>query len=66
MSCPSSPLDLLISGELSGVRHVWILHHCVFLRLKLYFAEMVDLVDLTCFAANHIRCDNYTTTYVDR
>ena len=39
---------------------------CIFLKLKLYFAEMVDLVSLTCLATDHVMCDNYATTYVDQ
>ena len=38
----------------------------MFLRLRLYFAEIVDLVGLTYPVANHVRCDNYATTYVDK
>ena len=45
---------------------MWILHHYVFLRLKLYFAEMVDLIGLTCLATDHMRCDNYAATYADQ
>jgi len=37
---------------------------CMSLNLKLYFAEMMDLVDLTCFASNHMRWDKFSTTYV--
>jgi len=31
---------------------------CIFLRLRLrlYFVEIVDLVDLTCPVAEHMRC----------
>ena len=39
---------------------------CMFLKLKLYFAEMVDLVSLTCLATNHMRYDNYATIYVNQ
>ena len=35
------------------------------LKLKLCFVEMMDLVDLTCFVADHIRWDNFSVTYVD-
>ena len=38
---------------------------CLFLRLRLYFVEIMDLVGLTCPIANHVRCGNYATTYVD-
>ena len=39
---------------------------CMFLKLKLYFAEMVDLVSLTYLAAGHVMFDNYAVTYVDQ
>ena len=39
---------------------------CMFLRLKLYFAEMVDLVGLICLVADHMRYDNYAATYADK
>ena len=39
---------------------------CMFLRLKLYFAEIVDLVGLHCLAANHMRWDYYAVTYADK
>ena len=39
---------------------------CMFLRLKLYFAKMVDLVSLTCLATNYEMCVNYAATYVDQ
>ena len=29
---------------------------CIFLRLRLYFVEIVDLVDLTCLVAEQVRC----------
>ena len=38
---------------------------CMFLKLKLYFAEIMDLVDLTCLAADHMRWDSYFATYAD-
>ena len=38
---------------------------CKFLKLKLRFAEMMDLVDLTCFAVDHMRWDKFSTTYAD-
>ena len=39
---------------------------CMFLKLKLYFAEMVDLVGLICLVADHMRYDNYAATYADK
>ena len=38
---------------------------CLFLKLRLYFVEIMDLVGLTCPIANHVRCGNYATTYAD-
>ena len=38
---------------------------CLFLRLRLYFVEIMDLVGLTCPIASHVRCGNYATTYAD-
>ena len=35
------------------------------LKLKLYFAEMMDLVDLTCFVVDHMNWDNFSVTYAD-
>ena len=29
---------------------------CIFLRSRLYFVEIVDLVDLTFLVADHVRC----------
>ena len=37
----------------------------LFLKLWLYFVEIMDLVDLTCPIADHMRCGNYATTYAD-
>ena len=42
-----------------------ILPLCVFLRLRLYFVKIVDLVGLTYPVTDHVRCDNYATTYAD-
>ena len=39
---------------------------CLFLKLKLYFVEMEDLVSLTCFATDHVICESYATTYADQ
>ena len=60
---PSGPLNLLMSREQSKFKpiyiYIYIYMHatllCIFLKLKLRFAEMMDLVDLTCFAADHMR-----------
>ena len=38
---------------------------CSFFKLKLYFAKVLDLADLTYLAANHIRWDTYVVTYVE-
>ena len=37
---------------------------CIF--SKLYFAEVVDLVSLTCLDAGHEMCDNYVAFYTDQ
>ena len=37
---------------------------CMFLQFKLYLAKMVDLVDFTYFAANHMRQDKFSTTFM--
>ena len=36
------------------------------LKLKLYFAKVVDLVNLACLDAGHVMCDNYAATYADQ
>ena len=33
--------------------------------LKLCFAEMMNLVDFTCFIADHVKWDNFSVTYAD-
>ena len=38
---------------------------CMFLRLRLYFVEIVDLVGLTCLVVDHVKCSSYATTYAD-
>ena len=38
---------------------------CIFLKLKLYFAETGNLADLTYLVADHIRWDNYAATYAE-
>ena len=38
----------------------------MFLRLKLYFTEEVDLVGLTFLVADHMRRDNYDATCADK
>ena len=64
---PSSPLNLLMSREQSKFKPIYIYATllCIFLKLKLRFAKMMDLVDLTCFAADHMRWDRFSTTCVD-
>ena len=39
---------------------------CMLLKLKLYFAEVVDLVNLACPDADHVMCDNYVATHSDQ
>ena len=38
----------------------------MFLKLKLYLAEVLDLVSLACLDVGHVMCDNYAATYVDQ
>ena len=38
---------------------------CMFLRFRVHFVEIVDLVGLTYSAANLVGCSNCATTYVD-
>ena len=38
---------------------------CMFLKLRVYFVEMVDLVGLACPIADHVGCSNCATTYAD-
>ena len=38
---------------------------CMFLKLRVYFVEIIDLVGLTCPVAEHVRCSNYATIYAD-
>ena len=38
---------------------------CMFFKLKLYFAEVVDLVKLAYLDASHVMCNNYATTYAN-
>ena len=68
---PSGPLNLLMSREQSKFKPIYIYIYiyatllCIFLKLKLCFAEMMDLVDLTCFAADHMRWDKFSTNCID-
>ena len=39
---------------------------CMFLKLKLYFVEVVDSVNLACLDASHVMCDNYVATYANQ
>ena len=39
---------------------------CMLLKLKLYVAEVVGLVNLACPDADHVMCDNHATTYADQ
>ena len=34
--------------------------------LRLYFVVIVDLAGLTYPIVDHVRCDNYATTYADK
>ena len=54
-----------MSKEQSKLKPVCRLNYYVSLKLKLCFAEMMDLVDLTCFAVDPMRWDNFPITYVD-
>ena len=36
-----------------------------FLKLRLHFVKIMDLVGLTCSVANHMGCSNYVATYAD-
>ena len=38
---------------------------CMFLKLRLYFVEIVDLVGLASPIADHVGCSNYATTYAN-
>jgi len=38
---------------------------CMSLKLNLCFVEMMDLVDLTCFVADHMNWDYFSVTYAD-
>ena len=38
---------------------------CMFLKLRVYFVETVDLVGLACPIADHVGCGNYAITYAD-
>ena len=38
---------------------------CMFLKLRVYFVELVDLVGLAYPAVDHVGCGNYATTYAD-
>ena len=47
---------------------MWIdaLQLCMFLRLRLHFAGIMDLAGLTYSVANHVGCDNYATTFTNK
>ena len=36
---------------------------CMFLKLRVFFVKIVDLVGLACPIADHVGCGNYATTY---
>ena len=38
---------------------------CMFLKLRVYFVEIVNLVGLACPIADHMGCGNYAITYAD-
>ena len=38
---------------------------CMSFKLKLYFAEVVDLVKLANLDVGHVMCNDYTTTYAN-
>jgi len=35
---------------------------CMFLKLRVYFVEIVDLEGLACPVADHVGCSNYVIT----
>ena len=39
---------------------------CMLLKLKLYVAEVVGLVNLACPDADHVMCDNYAANHSDQ
>ena len=38
---------------------------CMFLKLKLYFAKVVDLVKLAYLDVGHVMYNNYAATYAN-
>ena len=38
---------------------------CMFLKLRVYFVEIVDLVGLAFPVADHVGCSNYVITYAN-
>ena len=38
---------------------------CMFLKLRICFVKIVDLVGLACLVTNHVGRSNYVITYVD-
>ena len=38
---------------------------CMFLKLRVYFVELVDLVGLAYPIADHVGCSNCATTYAN-
>ena len=38
---------------------------CMFFSLRLHFARIMDLANLTYLVANHLRWDNYAATYAE-
>ena len=38
---------------------------CMFSKLKLYFAKVVDLVKLAYLDVGHVMCNNYVATYAN-
>ena len=37
----------------------------MFLKLRLHFVEIMDLVGYTCSVVNHMGCNNCAATYAD-
>ena len=38
---------------------------CMFLKLRVYFVEIVYLVGLACHVTDHMGCSNYAITYAN-
>ena len=38
---------------------------CMFLKLRICFVQIVDLIGLACLATDHVGRSNYVITYTD-